>query len=236
MFKITRVHSLHAYRPIVSRRSASTTPPKFFSDGKHAEFLAAAVSSTSIPALHGLPEVIVAGRANVGKSTLLNAVLNRRDLLHTSKKPGRTRSLNFYKVGPPPGKLVLVDAPGYGERGRPEWGELFDCYLDNRSQLRRVYLLVNARHGLNAADKEMLQYLDDRCQSSSGTRWTIQTVITKADTALDKQSAGLVSRLEKQIFDIAPVCLPPIVTSMLKHPYFGLDNVRNSIAQACFGT
>ena len=70
----------------------------------------------------------------MGKSTLLNAVLGRNNLVRTSSKAGRTRSLNFFRVGPGQGSLVLVDAPGYGARGREEWGELFDHYLENRKE------------------------------------------------------------------------------------------------------
>ncbi|KAG1797907.1 uncharacterized protein BJ212DRAFT_1581989 [Suillus subaureus] len=88
----------------------------------------------SLSLLGGLPEVVVTGRANVGKSSLLNAVIGRRDLLFTSKKAGRTQTLNFFRVGSPPGRLVVVDSPGYGARGRPEWGALFNHYLETRKQ------------------------------------------------------------------------------------------------------
>jgi len=74
------------------------------------------------------------GRANAGKSTLLNAVIGRRNLLFTSKKAGRTQTLNFFRVGGDPGRLVVVDSPGYGARGRPEWGAVFDDYIRNRNE------------------------------------------------------------------------------------------------------
>ncbi|KAI0358284.1 P-loop containing nucleoside triphosphate hydrolase protein [Trametes cingulata] len=213
--------------------SSAASTSKVFSDPKSAEFLAAAGSPTSIPRLNGLPEVIVTGRANVGKSTLLNAVLGRRNLLHMSKKPGRTQTLNFYRVGPPPGHLVLVDAPGYGSRGRPEWGELFDYYVQNRAELRRVYILFHAKHGLNEVDRMMLSSLDRDCQASGGLKFTVQGIITKVDTLRDNDIAKAIKSIQKDIFEVAPTCLPPIVTSALEQPHFGVDQVRQSIVEAC---
>ncbi|CCM02610.1 uncharacterized protein FIBRA_04713 [Fibroporia radiculosa] len=231
-----RISGLTHNRLISSQRARflSTHSADVFADAKSAEFLAAAASASSIPRLHGLPEVIVTGRANVGKSTLLNAVIGRRNLLHTSKQPGRTQTLNFYSVGPEPGKLVLVDAPGYGARGRPEWGALFNHYVQYRKELKRVFILFNAKHGLSDIDRAMLQSLDEQCQSSAGTKFTLQAVITKADSLLQSRNAGnTVQDLQKAIFEAAPTCLPAIVTTALKHPHFGIEEVRRSIADAC---
>ncbi|OJT15367.1 GTP-binding protein EngB [Trametes pubescens] len=222
-------------RQPLTRRHASASAPisRVFSDSKSAEFLAAAGSAESIPRLDGLPEVIVTGRANVGKSTLLNAVLGRRNLLHTSKKPGRTQTLNYYRVGPPPGHLVLVDAPGYGSRGRPEWGALFDHYVQTRSELRRVYILFHAKHGLNDVDRMMLSSLDEQCRASSGLQFTVQGIITKADTLRGDEVAKTIKKIQDEIFETAPTCLPAIVTSALESPQFGVDKVRQSIEEAC---
>ncbi|KAL6306249.1 P-loop containing nucleoside triphosphate hydrolase protein, partial [Sparassis latifolia] len=216
----------------ISARHASTVP-KIFADAKSAEFLAAAATPSSIPILHGLPEVIVTGRANAGKSTLLNAVLGRTKLLHTSKKPGRTQTLNFYRVGAPPGNLVLVDAPGYGSRGRPEWGELFDHYVANRKELRRVYVLFSAKHGLKDMDKAMLESLHSRCLASAGLNFTLQAIITKVDALSVAELASQIQKMQKEIFEAAPTCLPPIVTTAIKEPRIGIDEVRKSIIEAC---
>ncbi|CAL1715261.1 unnamed protein product [Somion occarium] len=215
-----------------ARAISNSAATKVFSDAKSAEFLAAAASPSSIPPLHGLPEVIVTGRANVGKSSLLNAVLGRTNLLITSKKPGRTQTLNFYRVGAPPGSLLLVDAPGYGSRGRPEWGKLFDYYVANREQLKRVYILFNAKHGLNDVDRMMLQSLDSQIQSSSGSRFTLQGIITKVDT-VGAGAADAVTKIQKDIFEVAPTCLPAIVTSATRRPLYGIEDVRRSIVEAC---
>jgi len=201
-----------------------------FKDGKHAEFLAAASSLSSIPVLRGLPEVIVTGRANVGKSTLLNAVAGRRNLFHAGKKPGKTKMLNFFRVGAPPGQLILVDAPGYGARGRREWGTLFDAYVEQRDELRRIFILFNAKHGISQVDEAMLESLDSRCQ---GSHLTMQAVITKADTFPRGGASNAILKMRTQVLQAAPTCLPVIVTSVNMRPPFGIEEVRKSMAEAC---
>ncbi|KAI9464510.1 P-loop containing nucleoside triphosphate hydrolase protein, partial [Lactarius psammicola] len=207
-----------------SRVYSPQTPPSL---------LPATNSVSSIPRLSGLPEVIVTGRANVGKSTLLNAVMRRKMLVATSKKPGRTKTLTFFRIGPKPGKVILVDAPGYGERGRPAWGELFNQYLETRAELCRVYILLNAKHGVNEADKLMLRDLDEKIQS--GSRWTLQAIITKADL-VPLHRDRTISSIKRTIFEHAPTCLPPIVTGSLKKSTstaMGVNDLRLSIIEAC---
>lgn len=167
----------------------------------------------------------------MGKSTLLNAVMMRKSLVASSKKPGRTKTLTFFRIGPQPGKVILVDAPGYGERGRPGWGKLFNGYLQTRAELCRVYILLNAKHGVNEADKLMLRDLDAKIQS--GSRWTLQAVITKADLVPLRDTA--ISRIKRTIFEQAPTCLPPIVTASLKSTStsLGVNDLRLSIMEAC---
>ncbi|KAA1468941.1 P-loop containing nucleoside triphosphate hydrolase protein [Dentipellis sp. KUC8613] len=220
-------------RTSVRRYASSASGTSVFSNPKDAEYLYSAVSPPTLRRLHGLPEIIVTGRANAGKSTLLNAILGRRDLVMSSKKPGKTRMLNFFQVGPDVGKLVLVDSPGYGARGRPEWGSLFDYYLRRREELRRVYILFNSTHGLNEADKIMLRDLDARSQSWEGNHWTFQAILTKADKATQADAPSRIAKIREEIFEAAPTCLPPIVTAAGLSPPFGIDEVRNSIAEAC---
>ncbi|KIY44989.1 P-loop containing nucleoside triphosphate hydrolase protein [Fistulina hepatica ATCC 64428] len=200
-----------------------------------AAFLAGATSDSSIPSLHGLPEIYGSkGRANCGKSSLFNAVLGRNDLLHTSKRAGHTRQLNFYRVGREPGKLVLVDAPGYGARGRPEWGELFNYYISTRKQLRCIYILFNAKNGLNEFDKMMLQKLSQLSSASDGPRlFALQSIITKADCLPSGREQDVVDLIRYDIQEAAPTCLPPIITSALMKPAFGIQDVRASIQRHC---
>ncbi|KAH7885779.1 P-loop containing nucleoside triphosphate hydrolase protein [Phlebopus sp. FC_14] len=215
-------------------RKISTNPLDIFKYAGSAEFLAAAADANSLPRLNKLPEIIVTGRANVGKSTLLNAVVGRKKLLFTSKRAGRTQTLNFFRVGPKPGKLVVVDAPGYGSRGRPEWGELFNHYIANRKELRRIYILVSAVHGLGATDEAMLAVLDAQVQASGGTQFTLQAIITKADDLKQEGGREQMERIKKAIFVAAPTCLPPIVTACPPHGHpFGIDVVRKSIIECC---
>jgi GTP-binding protein len=139
------------------------------------DFLISAADENDLPPLGGT-EVAFAGRSNVGKSSLLNALTGRKTLARTSNTPGRTRLLNFFSLG---GRLILVDLPGYGYARAPKtdiarWNALTRGYLRGRPQLRRVCLLVDARHGLKASDREVMAGLDTAAVS-------YQIVLTKAD-------------------------------------------------------
>jgi len=140
-------------------------------------FAAAAGSVATLPAMAGA-EVAFAGRSNVGKSSLINALTGRKALARTSHTPGRTQELIFF-AGPP--QLTLVDMPGYGYAAAPKtkvkaWTELIHAYLRGRANLARVYVLIDARHGLKAPDAGVLDTLDEAAVS-------YQIVLTKADQA-----------------------------------------------------
>ena len=124
------------------------------------------------------PEIAFAGRSNVGKSSLLNALTNRKGLARTSNTPGRTQELNFFDVGQPP-QIRLVDMPGYGFAEAPKdlvrrWRFLVNDFLRGRAVLRRAFVLVDSRHGLKPVDLEIMEMLD-------GAAVNYQLVMTKAD-------------------------------------------------------
>ncbi|KAL9104194.1 MAG: hypothetical protein Q9163_000846 [Psora crenata] len=149
------------------------------------------------------PEVAFLGRSNVGKSTLLNALMGRK-MCHVSSRPGRTRSMNFFAVGGEdnvgnPGRLVLLDMPGYGEGSREEWGKEIMKYLVGRKQLKRAFLLVNAQHGLKRADEEILNLFRQQGVSH-------QVILSKADRVLFPKSKVSVSQTEKNLPALDGVC------------------------------
>ena len=124
-------------------------------------FRSAAPSLDSLPPMAG-PEIAFAGRSNVGKSSLVNALTGRRSLARTSSSPGHTRQINFFDLG---GKLCLVDLPGYGfaqvSRSMKEtWQDLASAFLRGRPTLKRVCLLIDSRHGVKEADHETMKNLD----------------------------------------------------------------------------
>ena len=141
------------------------------------EFLKSAPSLQFIPD-PDLPEIAFAGRSNVGKSSLLNALTGRKSIARTSVTPGRTQELNFFEVGEPP-VLRLVDMPGYGFAKAPlkvveNWRRLVRDFLRGRDVLKRTLVLVDSRHGVKPVDGEMMKMLDE---AAVGYR----IVLTKAD-------------------------------------------------------
>ncbi len=127
---------------------------------KEASFIGSYVKPEQYP-LPDMPEIAMAGRSNVGKSSLINTLLNRKKLAKTSSTPGKTRTINFYKINQ---LFYLVDLPGYGyakvsKRERESWGGMIGNYLSRRSSLREVVLLVDCRHDPSGDDKEMYQWI-----------------------------------------------------------------------------
>ncbi len=155
-------------------------------------FLRGVVAMDGLPP-EGLPEVAFAGRSNVGKSSLINALFNRRDVARVSNTPGRTRELNFFDAA---GALTIVDLPGYGfaQVGRKladQWTKLIFRYLRGRVSLKRVMLLVDARHGIKPPDAEAMKALDAAAVS-------YQVVLTKADKLNARERAAVLAATEAE--------------------------------------
>ncbi len=190
-------------------------------------FLISAAQSDHLP-LSDLPEVAFAGRSNVGKSSLINALTGRKMLARTSNSPGRTRLLNFFDLGE---RLMLVDLPGYGYARAAKgdirrWTGLTRDYLRGRAQLRRVCLLVDSRHGLKEGDRTIMEVLDAAAVS-------YQLVLTKADKSKPGPIDAMKSDLGRELTRHAATHPNILVTSAHKHQ--GIDELRAALAALALG-
>jgi len=176
------------------------------------------------------PEVAFAGRSNVGKSSLLNALANRNGLARTSNTPGRTQELNFFDVGEPL-QLRLVDMPGYGFAEAPKdmvrrWRHLVNDYLRGRGVLKRALVLVDSRHGLKEVDREVMRMLDDAAVS-------YHIVLTKGDKV---KPSALGAVYEATMIEASkhPAAHPSIFTTS-SETGSGIAELRTAILEAASG-
>jgi len=187
------------------------------------QFKAAAGSVASLPPMDGA-EVAFAGRSNVGKSSLINALTGRRVLARTSNTPGRTRELIFF-VGP--ANLTLVDMPGYGfaAAGKAKvaaWTALIHDFLRGRRNLARVYLLIDARHGIKTIDEAVQTNLDKAAVN-------YQLVLTKADQVKPADLEGLIEQTKTQLAR-HPAAYPEIAVTSARTGA-GVPELRAAIAR-----
>ena len=187
------------------------------------QFTAAAGSAASLPPMRGV-EIALAGRSNVGKSSLLNALTGRKSLARTSRTPGRTQELIFFTGG---GNLNLVDMPGYGYAAAAKakiaaWTELIHAFLRGRANLARVYVLIDARHGLKDADAPMLDALGQAAVSH-------QIVLTKCDAVKPAELASRIAAVQVTLAQ-RPAAFPGVLATSAREGT-GIPELRAAIAR-----
>lgn len=173
--------------------------------------------------LSELPEIAFAGRSNVGKSSIINAITNQKGLAKTSNTPGRTQQLNFFNLD---NKMHIVDLPGYGYAKAPEnqvrqWQKVIFAYLQGRVNLKRVFLLIDSRHGIKKADEEVMELLDKAAV-------TYQIVLTKTDKIGTGNLAKVIEETSAEIAKHAAAYTKLLTTSSEKKT--GLEELRAEIA------
>lgn len=189
---------------------------KYFA--KPTEFIAGVTSEDNM-IQSNLPEFAFAGKSNVGKSSLINALVNNKKLARTSNTPGRTQQINFFKIGD---KVMLADMPGYGyakvsKSLRQEWDGLMVNYLKGRPNLKRAFILIDSRRGLKDHDKQLMSLLDE-----GGVQYFV--IFTKADKVSEKERENLKATTELTIKK-NPAAFPEVLfTSSEKKQ--GIDELR----------
>ena len=181
-----------------------------------------------VVAIDGLPaddriEICFAGRSNVGKSTLINALTGRKALARTSNTPGRTQEINFFTAAD---SHYLVDLPGYGYANAPllvveKWQRLLKKYLSGRRSLRRAFVLIDARHGVKSLDEEILSLLDSAAV-------TFQCVLTKADKIKTHEQEALLQQVRGALSK-HPAAYPELILTSSEKG-MGVETLRATIA------
>ncbi|HKA75989.1 MAG TPA: ribosome biogenesis GTP-binding protein YihA/YsxC [Pseudolabrys sp.] len=186
-------------------------------------FVAAAGTPASLPPMRGV-EIAFAGRSNVGKSSLINALTGRKNLARISRTPGRTQELIFFTAG---GSLNVVDMPGYGYAAAAKtkitaWTALIDAFLRGRSNLARIYVLVDARHGLKPTDEPALDALSQSAVSH-------QIVLTKCDAVKPSELSDRIGDVEAALSKRQAAF--PTVLATSSHGGTGIPELRAAIAR-----
>ncbi len=190
---------------------------------KPCDFMLSVAHLKQLPA-DDLVEVAFAGRSNVGKSSLINALFGQKKLAKTSSTPGRTQQLNYFKLD---NSLYLVDLPGYGFAKAPKdivknWQNLIKTYLVGRANLRRVFLLIDSRHGIKKIDEEIMDMLDKAAV-------TYQIVLTKIDKISAKELEHIFTETNQKITKHTAAHIVVLKTSSEKNLF--LDELKAEIAE-----
>lgn len=189
---------------------------------KKCEFMLSVASLRQLPGDDKV-EVAFAGRSNVGKSSLINALFGQRKLAKTSSTPGRTQQLNYFNLDD---KLYLVDLPGYGFAKAPKeivqnWQKLINTYLVGRANLRRVFLLIDSRHGIKKIDEDIMDMLDKAAV-------TYQIVLTKIDKISTKQLESVIAETAAKASAHTAAHINILKTSSEKNLY--LDELKAEVS------
>jgi GTP-binding protein len=189
---------------------------------RETDFLKGVVAMSGLP-LDDRLEICFAGRSNVGKSTLINAVTGRKALARTSNTPGRTQEINFFTISD---SHYLVDLPGYGYANAPllvveKWQQLLKQYLSGRQSLRRAFVLIDCRHGVKAVDEQILTLLD-----SSAVAFHV--VLTKADKVKETDREIIVDQVRKALGK-HPAAFPELLLTSSEKGW-GIETLRSVIA------
>ncbi len=186
-------------------------------------FLLGAAGLDQIPE-SDLPEIAFAGRSNVGKSSLVNALTGRKALARTSHTPGRTQQINFFDLG---GRMMIADLPGYGYARAPRanvenWTQLVNAYLKGRAQLKRVMVLIDARHGMKDVDRTLMTMLDQAAVS-------YQVALTKVDKVKEGALKKVVEETRTEL--ARHVAAHPIIRCTSSARTQGIEDLRAELAR-----